>query len=231
MATVDTRNFRTPTTQEEREERRTAEVVSGGSMVEAVCGLGGVVLAIVGLAGLLPMYLLAIASIAVGVAFLCEGGAIAARWSNLLRMEGGTTSEETELGSGVGVEVLGGIAGIVLGILALLQLVPLTLMAVAAIVFGATLLISSATTMQLNSLHIEGFSWPDRARRVAREALKAAAGMQVLAGLACGVLGIIALVGTYPLTLPLVAMLCAGAAVLLSGAAVSTRMLSLLRRW
>jgi hypothetical protein len=48
-------------------------------MVGAIAGVTAVVLAILGLAGLLPVYLLDIAALAVGVALLFEGWAIAVR--------------------------------------------------------------------------------------------------------------------------------------------------------
>jgi hypothetical protein len=234
MATVETHTDRLPTTREptarEREEERSAEVVAGGSMVEAIAGVAAVVLAILGLAGLLPVYLLAIAAIAVGVALLFEGGAIAVRYSRLLTETAGSRLSSTELGGGMGVEVLGGIAGIALGILALLGLVPLTLTAVAAIVFGGTLLLSSGTATRLNCLVIDGHGLPDTARRVAREAVFAAASVRVLVGLAGGILGLLALLGIYPMVLALVAMLCLGASVLLSGAAISSKMLGILHR-
>ncbi len=214
----------------EREEEKSAEVVAGGSLTEAVAGVAAVVLAILGLAGLFPVYMLAVATIAVGVALLFEGGAIAARYSRLLYETAGARFPTAELGGGMGVEILGGIAGIVLGILALLGLVSLTLASVAAIVFGATLLLSSGTTTRLNCLVIDGYGWADTTRRVAREAVLAAAGVQVLVGLAGGILGLLSLLGLYSLDLALVAMLCLGASVLLTGAALSTRMLSILRR-
>jgi hypothetical protein len=82
---------------------------------------------------------------------------------------------------------------------------------------------------RLNSLFVEHhLPGNEVARRVAGEMVSAANGAQALIGLAAIVLGIIGLVGLYPLTLSLVAFLCLGASVLLSGAAVSTKMLSAL---
>jgi hypothetical protein len=228
MVAVETPANRLPV--QEREEEKSAEVVAGGSTVEAIAGVVAVVLAILGLAGLLPVYMLDIATIAVGVALLFEGGAIAMRYSRLLSETAGSRMSSTEMGGGMSVEILGGIAGIALGILALLGLVSLTLTAVAAIVFGATLLLSSGTTTRLNCLMIDGHGWSDTTRHMAREAVLSAASVQVLVGLAGGVLGLLALLGIHPLTLTLVAMLCVGGSVLLSGAAVSGKMLSILRR-
>jgi hypothetical protein len=231
MATVDMGGLGDPVARQ-REEEKSAEVITGGSMVEAVCGVAAVVLAILGLAGLMPIHLVAVATIALGAALVFEGGAIAARYSKLLgETVGSRQVTAAEFGGGMTAELLGGLAGIVLGILALLNVYPLELTAVAAIVFGGALLVGSGSTGRLNALVIEGwYDLHDTARRVAREAVSAAAGAQVLAGLAGAILGILALVGTNTLTLTLVALLCLGASGLLSGAAVSSKMLSMLRR-
>jgi hypothetical protein len=73
------------------------------------------------------------------------------------------------------------------------------------------------------------FGGYDLSQQIAREAVSAAAGMQMFVGLGSITLGILALVGLAPLTLVLVAMLALGAAVLLSGAAIRSRMLPLFR--
>ncbi len=242
MATIDSRTpmdtrMPPPPTTVEREEMRSAELMAGGSLVEAVGGVAGVVLAILGLVltGFLPVYLAAIAVIAVGFAMACEGAAIAGRYSRLLRETGDTPAAEAELGGGMTAEFLGGIAGIVLGILALLQLVPMVLLPVAAIVFGAALLLGCGATARLNHLVVERFCGTTLhvlSRPIATEAVRAASGAQVLVGLGAIVLGILGLVPAFPtLTLALVAFLAAGASLLLSGAALSGKFLSLLRRW
>ena len=59
---------------QEREQRQSAKVVAGGSIIEAIAGLAAVALSIIALAGVLPGYLAAIATIAVGVALLAQGG-------------------------------------------------------------------------------------------------------------------------------------------------------------
>lgn len=240
MSTADTRNFLGQTEppvppvlqQREHEERRTAEVMSSGSIAEAACGVGAVVLAILSLAGLFVHILLPIATIALGAALFLEGGAIAVRYTRMLtEVTGRRDITITELGGGMTAELFGGGAGIVLGILALLAVARPTLLAIAAIVFGASLVIGCGATARLNKLVIEGWHYlHDEARHVAREAVTAAAGAQLLTGLAGIVLGILALIGLETWVLSAVAMLCMGAAVMLGGAAVSGRMMSLLRR-
>jgi hypothetical protein len=64
-----------------------AKTVATGSGAEAVAGGAALVLAILGLAGLLPMVLASIAVIAVGAAFLFQGAAVAARHRRLHRKQ------------------------------------------------------------------------------------------------------------------------------------------------
>jgi len=202
------------------------EFVAGGSMSETIGGAGACVLAIVGLSGLLPGYLAAIATVAAGAALFLEGGAILSRYSQLLRetMEhhGSTAAFE----GGMSAESVGGLAVVALGILALVGVAPLMLMSIALIVLGGALLFGSATTSRLNALRIStGLSVPET-HPIAREAVSAAAGAQVLIGIGVIVLGILAVVGVDPLKLVLVGLLAGGSAVLLSGSAISGKMVS-----
>jgi hypothetical protein len=66
-----------------------------------------------------------------------------------------------------------------------------------------------------------------RFKRISHEALSATTGLEFALGVGVIVLGIIALSGTAPLVLSLVAMLAVGISGFLSGAAVTTRMLSI----
>jgi hypothetical protein len=201
------------------------ETVAGGSALEAFGGLGTAVLAILGLANVLPQFLAAVAVIALGVALFSEGGALAARFRRVLSEAGGGRYDAAELGGGITSELLAGGAGVILGILALLGIVPAVLTSAAVVVFGASLVFGSGATATVNTFasHSEGVS-----HSVAREAVRAAAGAQVLIGVGAIVLGVIGLVGIHPMTLALVALLGLGASVLLSGSAIASRMLSAL---
>lgn len=211
-------------------EERAARVVSGGSITEAVAGAGAVVLAILGLADILPGYMAAIATIAIGVALLAEGSAVAARWSRLMEeVSGSRARTRAESSGGVGAEIFGGIAGIVLGVLSLLGVLPMVLIPIALLVFGGSLLIGSSTAADLSAIGVAE-ELGDRRAQLAREATMAATGAHVLVGVAAIVLGIIALVGMSPLSVSLVGLLALGAAILFSGSAVTSRMLNVLRR-
>jgi hypothetical protein len=213
----------------ELEQQKSARVVAGGSITEAICGAATVVLAIIGLTGSWPGYMASVATIVFGVALLAQGGAIAARYSRLIREA--TPSEwdaRTEIGGGMGAEFLAGGAGVVLGILALLGMGTATLIPIALIVFGGALLLGSSTTADLSTLAAPPAH--ERFAHMARQASIAASSAQVLVGVAAVVLGIIALVGVDTVLVTLVALLVIGASVLFSGTAVSSRMASVMRR-
>jgi hypothetical protein len=241
MSTVDTRNFlgenqppRTPPDHMAQEER-TAQVVAGGSLAEALCGLGTIVLAILALAAVFTTYLAPIATLVLGAALFLEGAAVAIRFSQMMNYEvqGGTVENELELGGGMSAQVGGGIAVFVLGILALIGVVPHVLTAIAIIAAGASVLIGCGSTARLNHLIIGRWGLSQGGRSVARAGVTSAAGAQVLAGLAGIVLGILALIdrfAAYTWELSSVGLLCLGAVVLLGGLAISARMMSLLHR-
>lgn len=152
--------------------------MSGELMGEVIGALAVIALTIAGLAGAGAAVLASIATIVLGAALLLEGGVFA-----------GTLS--IERGEWTSTGFLGGATGIVLGILALLGVVPGTLVAAATIVFGAALLFGHLT---------EGYF-----------------GGRVLVGIGAIVLGILAVVGLSQLTLVLIALLSLGVMELMAG--------------
>jgi hypothetical protein len=204
------------------EERKTLKFLSVGSSGEAVAGGAAVVLAILGLVDVLPMYMVSIAAICAGAAMFQEGTAIAAQYRQLEeQINGSEKKTKVALGGGMGFQVLGGIAGIVLGILALVGVASVILVAVAVIAMGGSLLLGAGATERLDKARTEwGLPQYSKSQWI-RDSILDAAGLQVLAGLAAVTLGIIALSGVAPIILVLVAELSIGAAVLFAGAAVA----------
>ncbi len=221
------------TGQRVQEERKSAEIVSGGSIGEAIAGIAGLVLGIIGLCGVMPSWMASIAIIALGAGLILQGASVAARYYSLLDETGRDDASQAELGGGLGAEIVGGGAGIVLGILALAGVYPHVLVPVAAIVFGATLVLGCATNMRLNDL-VVGRRFGGREikfQRAASDVMSAANGTQALVGLAAIVLGIIGLIGTYPwMTLSLIAFIAVGASILLSGGVLAAKLMPMVRR-
>jgi hypothetical protein len=141
--------------------------------------------------------------------------------------EGETARIATPETGGMTAEAAGGIAAIVLGILALIEISPLILLPVASIVLGASLLFSAGAVDQFLA-NPAGREFSSRAAGPALVGM--GSGAQVMVGLAAIVLGILGVVGFAPLTLTLVAMLCVGTAVLMTGAALGGKLMSAFSR-
>lgn len=211
------------------EEKTLEHAIVGGTTIEAIGGATAVVLSIIGLARIFPGFMAAVSAIALGVALLFEGGFIASEYSRILKHSGNGKLGTAELGGGLSTQALAGGAVIVLGILALLGIESWVLLPVSALILGAGVLFGSGVVSRLNAIKIESSEENERAQRIAQEMVSATAAGQLLVGLSAIVLGILALIGVAPDVLTLVAMLAIGASILLSGSAVTGRMMTLFR--
>lgn len=218
----------TPMKSETGEPRSVARWLESGSTIEALGGAAAVILTILGLAHVATESMMAIAAIVLGGSLFLQGGLVAAEYNEILsRFEGGPFAE---FGGGLGAEALAGVSGILLGILALFGLEAQTLMAVAAIVLGGGLVLSSGVASRLNSVKIEIAKGSAEAKSAAHEAVYGASFTQILVGLGAVVLGVLALLSIASTVLILVALLAIGVSTLFSGGALITRMWAMLGR-
>ena len=198
----------------------------GIAFVQAALGVGAATLAVIGLEHFAAAGLLAVATIVVGAALLFEGGVMAARFSTLIsRMD----KAPARLGVWMAVEFVAGVAGITLGILAILQFSAFVLIPVAAMALGVAQIVNSGLNARLNALQMTVYKSEGGNQKETRETVTPYAGIGGLMGLGALVLGLIALAGMNPLMLSLVAILSVAAAHMLSGA-VSFRMLGAIYR-
>jgi hypothetical protein len=212
-----------------RSEEHPLDVTSGSSIAQSIGGLAAVILAIVGLVNIAPHYMLAIAALTIGAGLIFQGGNISMEYSGLLSKMSRGKLENAAVGGGVSIEVLAGVAGIVLGVLGLLTVSPTVLLPVAVIVFGAALIVSSGDISRLNSLKLKESGADDSVQRIARESMSVGSSTQVFIGLGSVVLGILALIGYDWTVLSLVALLAIGIAVLVSGTGIMDRMMTVFR--
>jgi hypothetical protein len=196
-----------------------AKEVEGGSVGEAIGGIGALVLGILGLIGILPSVLGSIAAICAGAAFVIGGGFLAVESAKIFNNGTRTKSSRRGLTGEVGLQILIGFAGMALGVLALLQISTITLIAVSAIILGSALTVTGASLTHLESLVLGS--------EVHRDQL--VKGSDISIGLGAVVLGILALVGVTPLVLVMIAMLGIGAGVLFHGSWFATRVSSTMR--
>ena len=124
------------------------------------------------------------------------------------------------------VDCMCGLAGIVLGVLALVGINAAHLLPAALIVFGGSLLLSGAISMRPRTLSVSGPGAEPRI--VSHQGSPAASGMEILIGLAAIVLGILSLIIAPSGVLVLVGFLTVGAALLVVSASFSGAALRLL---
>jgi hypothetical protein len=203
------------------------EAATYGGVVDAIGGIATVILAIVALSGISQSMLGGIATIVFGAALLIQGGTMLTEYTKLTAPPGmAGTVEEFTGGGGLSALFLVGAAGIVLGVLALIGISSQTLTAVAVIGFGGALLLSSNSVRHLYRAKQACYQagaprtiWG--AEFLASEMASGSAVLQCLSGLAAIVLGILAVTGTNPGVLSLVALLVLGATVLLTGSTLT----------
>jgi len=117
------------------------QAAGGGATAEFLGGGAGIVLGILALFSTAPQTLLAVAVLVFGATFLLGGAAMAqVGWLTSIQ---GQANRETTSGAGSG-QVLVGLAATVLGILAVTGLSPLTLILVALLSLGASMLFSGS---------------------------------------------------------------------------------------
>jgi hypothetical protein len=208
----------------------------GGAM-DAIGGIATAVLAIIGLAGWRPELLAGVATIVFGAALLIQGGTLLSEYSQVVTPAGALqTASDAFSGDGLAAMFPVGIAGIVLGILALLGIASYALTSVAIIAFGAALMLSAQSVRRLYRMQVEvrrASVGGDSVREfLAGEMAAGSAGIQFAAGLGALVLGIIAVVGAGTMrneVLTLVALLIVGLTNIISGSALSGLVLSFMR--
>ena len=207
-------------------ERTFQEAATYGGLVDAIGGAATVILTIVALSGVSQSMLAAIATVVFGAALLIQGGTMLTEFTKLMAPPSAAgMAEEVVGGGGLSALFLVGAAGIVLGVLALVGISAQTLTAAAVIAFGGALLLSSNSVWRLYSAKRASYRAAagtlSGAEFLAGEMASGSAALQCLSGLAAIVLGILAVTGTNPNELTLVALLILGATVLLTGSTLS----------
>lgn len=204
------------------------EAAGYGGFVDALGGIATIVLAVIGLSGVRSLDLLSIATIVFGAAMLIQGGAMLTEFAQVeVVPDAGVTSTGGGLGALFGV----GVAGIILGVLALLGVHAAILDSVAIIAFGGALALSASAVWKLLTSRSVAtrFRTGTMLQVVASEVATGSSTLQAMAGLAVIVLGILAVSGTMTGDLALIALVVAGAAIVMTGSTLSSTMLGFMR--
>lgn len=195
---------------------RIGEVEPFGLLTEGAAGIAVIVLAIVALAGISAELLAAIAAIVIGVGLTVQAFNSAAEEARVMIPGTGAGEQDATLGGEVIVDCMCGFTGIVLGILALVGVHAAHLLPPALIVFGGSLLLSGFISVWPRPLRVATAG--TEAQIVTYRGSPAAAGVEILVGLAAVVLGILSVIMAPFGVLILVGFLAVGAALLMVSA-------------
>ena len=206
------------------------QVVAGGSALGSMAGIAAIALAIIALTSIYPGLLITVATICAGGALFFEGAALSARFAHYLSEASRGTVGIADLGGGLTAEFAGGIAGVALGILALVGIAPAVLIPAAVIAMGGALLAGSYLTARINSAILESGGRGEPFSGIAGNIRLAASGVQGLCGAGAVALGILALCGIFPAVLSLVGLIAVGFAAAMNGSAISASIMRLVHR-
>ena len=206
-------------------ERESVELTAAGSAADVIVAGAGVATALIGLSGTTPVIAAACATLAIGAAFVFEGGAIGARFLRSIRKDEEDSLTRGDVLGGMTADLVAGVAGIALGALALMGVAPLPLLGTAVLVYGAALLLGCAALVHATVTMRDGVPLP----QARLDFVLLAAGGQLVTGLLALALGSIALLGTATQPLILVALLLVAASETASGLAIGSKMMRMLR--
>ncbi len=192
---------------------------------EGAAGIAAIVLAVIALAGVSAALLASITTIVIGVGLMVQAFNSAAGSPRGVAASAAAAGGMTEVGGAALIDCVVGIAGIVLGILALVGINASHLVPVALIVFGGGLLLSGA--VGTGSTYASATSAGGQTQ-VVHHGSAAAGGLEVLVGIAAIVLGILSLIFMTSWVLVLAGFIAVGAALLIVSATFSGAMSRLL---
>jgi hypothetical protein len=190
-----------------------------GLLSEGAAGIATIVLAVIALAGVSVLPIASIVTIVIGVGIMVQAFNSAAERSKALPA-GSVAVQAAGMGGEVMVDLLTGVTGIILGILALVGINAEHLVPAALIVFGSALLLSG--TMEMVPRTVALTSPTAGQAQVASYGGPVATGaVEIMVGIAAIVLGILTLILMSTWVLTLVGFIAIGAAMLMVSATFS----------
>jgi len=191
-------------------------LVVAGATIGSMWGLSTLIVSILGLSGVLPMYMLPVAAIALGLAFLMLG-AVGTAWARMFGFaEHETSRDRTVFLSGLAAVLIAGFFAVVLGILNFVFLGDARFVAVAVIALGIGLLWHSWVMRRVSHfthyVTYHGTEGRLPSGPFAINALSLAPVRDFLVGVGGVILGILAMMHIAPITLGFIALLTIGGA-------------------
>lgn len=186
------------------------------------------VLGILALAKIYPLMLTSIAVVVAGMLVATESADLSRQIALQLAAETARHIDPSPLRAGLNAGVWGGFIGLVLGILAILSVAPATLVAVAAIIFGAALAFEFVARSQARALRMTSRDTPEQSAKLALAIAASTGTAAPFTGVALITLGILALAGLASEVLIAAAVLGLGAYTLLEQVAPAEYLMRLI---
>jgi hypothetical protein len=191
-----------------------------GLLSEGAAGIAAIVLAVIALAGISATALASIVTIVIGVGLMVQAFNSAAERSKAIPASLASSAQSAELGGEVMVDLIAGLTGVVLGVLALVGINSAHLIPAALIIFGGALLLSGAIEMMPRTVPIANTSG-GQVQIASYQGSAATGGLEIMVGIAAIVLGILSLIFMASWVLVLVGFIAIGAAMLMVSATFS----------
>lgn len=191
-----------------------------GLLSEGAAGIATIVLAVIALAGISPTAFASIITIVIGVGLMVQAFNSAAERSKAIPANLASAAQSVEVDGAVMVDVITGITGVVLGILALVGINAAHLAPAALIVFGGALLLSGALEMMPRTVPVASTTG-GQVQIASYVGSAATGGLEIMVGIAAIVLGILSLIFMSSWVLVLVGFIAIGAAMLMVSATFS----------
>jgi hypothetical protein len=210
-----------------------ASLVVAGATIASMWGLSAMVLAILGLSGVMPMYMLPVSGIVLGLAFLMLG-AVGTAWARMFRVARQKTSRNRIVFfSGLAAALVAGLTAVVLGVLNFAFLGNVRFGAVAVIALGLGLLWHSGVMQRVSRFTYYVTYHGAKGRRpsgpFAVNALSLAPVRDFLVGLGGVILGTLGMMSIAPVVLGFVAMLTISAALTVTASTICGATLATLK--
>lgn len=214
----DMSNFK----EKEMNENLARELEVDGSSISTTASIIGMILTTIALGGMRTYWVAALAAVAVGIALLVEAAVLNSRVSPLMSFRDRSASMV------VAGRILGGVAGITLGVLSLFGVLARLLLPLSSVIFGLVLTLGSWSFVRLNDVYTVRACEKDETRAMLRAVVRIIGSLDMFIGFASIALGILALteIGLVPVTLSLVATFGIGFSSFLKGTIFSGSVLS-----
>lgn len=205
-------------------------ITLGDSFIGSTFGAAALVLSIMAIIYSSFMGLLAIAIIVLGASLVLKGAIIAGEYSRLAAQMPEFSEFKGRINGNVAVQMLVGIGGVILAVLALFNLASHELLAAAIVAFGIATIMGCNVLVHFQKMADGSHQESAKCHELSKHFANTVTELQGIAGLSAVVLGVLSLIGLQPEVLTSVSVLTLSGASLINGLSISGKALAALNK-